>query len=404
MTAEIASQMSVGDFDWGTPVERREGWRVRGDVRRGTATWEMYQRYWYRLPAGPDMEPAIRVWMRGLDDPRRFVPSHMMLALMFSDWPEATVSGGVPAVFVPVDPATGRPDLSRRADVRDRWFDRQNVPVGFVFYGWLIAASLSCPWRGPAGRAGGATGPRTRIARAWALNGLALASLLLSIAVAAAWVRSRRVSEGWYMAAQPYGTITDPHGSSFPTVTQWTIQSSAGRIQVKRGMYPRRGPPPSSRQKLPSYGRISAARAQFNAWETAPAGVDPVGERHWGMPGVEFSRRPVQFGMLPAQYLQFGNMNVRSGSNSAGAMSQTLFAPPRPFPVSGGWLLVVSLWVPMLAFAVPPGVWVYGHLRRRRRRRRTKLNLCEACGYDLRASPERCPECGMSVPGSRGAI
>ena len=51
----------------------------------------------------------------------------------------------------------------------------------------------------------------------------------------------------------------------------------------------------------------------------------------------------------------------------------------------------VGLWVPALLCLVGSCVSFF---HGRRRRRRTKLGLCLKCGYDLRASKERCPECG----------
>jgi hypothetical protein len=64
---------------------------------------------------------------------------------------------------------------------------------------------------------------------------------------------------------------------------------------------------------------------------------------------------------------------------------------PAPCQLEGGDIAAPAWFIVLLTAVLPVTrivIW---------KRRRHRAGLCPACGYDLRATPERCPECG-TVP------
>src|SRR6202030_2922667 len=55
-------------------------------------------------------------------------------------------------------------------------------------------------------------------------------------------------------------------------------------------------------------------------------------------------------------------------------------------------VILIPFWLLATLTCVLPALWVRGLWRHWQRTR--NQNLCPVCSYDLRASPERCPECG----------
>lgn len=77
--------------------------------------------------------------------------------------------------------------------------------------------------------------------------------------------------------------------------------------------------------------------------------------------------------------------------HDSGSMGQTALT---------SWGIIVPCWAALLLFAICPALWLNN---RRRRRAQQRGITCLACGYDLRATPDRCPECGTPVPAKHGA-
>jgi hypothetical protein len=82
-------------------------------------------------------------------------------------------------------------------------------------------------------------------------------------------------------------------------------------------------------------------------------------------------------------------------SNTAGFISfGYLWQTDAMLGEHAGWALFFPHWSIVVVGSILPAVWLLNCFRKRNRR---GAGFCAECGYDLRATPDRCPECGRAV-------
>jgi hypothetical protein len=176
------------------------------------------------------------------------------------------------------------------------------------------------------------------------LNLLSLLSLLLCVAVAGLWVRSYAVVDEVRVGYWNYR----PH----PRYPQVAVASSASVRRWRGGSFVRVNPT----------NCVGAVRGPRRSGPAKDGG-------HWLHARHDASA--VGSAASPQRRLGFHY------GRKSGVLEVT-------FPDYAA--LCAAACLPVLTFA-----------RSVRRRRGVRAGLCSSCGYDLRATPDRCPECGAAA-------
>jgi hypothetical protein len=187
----------------------------------------------------------------------------------------------------------------------------------------------------------------------WAMRIVAVGGVLLAMAVCtAAWMH-RTEGQQWNVAT---------------TVICLEITFSPQTVEV--GGWLRREWDPSE-ELIPNVGRYGLRLDSLDSADTRPSFETTAGS-------ADFSK-----------YFQHLKVGIYRGATvlTIHHFLDGIRVPSFTDVLCPTWAVIAVLLLPMGLWAII--IW--------RQRKKAAAGHCAGCGYDLRASPERCPECGRAV-------
>ena len=204
------------------------------------------------------------------------------------------------------------------------------------------------------------------------INGLAIASALLCIAVVWLWIRSGSVAftlkrVAAYSSAGERLAITWQPAQPVTDMIVYSAQSFPGRLRLGRDVY--HLVPPNQIRSSPEDGDGLIVNIRPMSPRELHAHIDTVVEHGQGWAAGQWAS--FEYGIRRNRYAQ----------------------PPVGYEVERR--LVTPFWPIAGLLALFPSIIVANRFRKHARRDR---NFCSSCGYDIRATRDRCPECGTPGP------
>src|SRR5579862_5934926 len=210
----------------------------------------------------------------------------------------------------------------------------------------------------------------------WMFNAAVAISLVLCVATVVLWVRSY-----WRVDGVIYQPIIGDDARHLCQVS-WGRGILTARIEAAE---------PSARSRLFWWSSVPSGNGAF--------GTDPDEVFH--LLGVSVVRRMESVSLRSAA----ARPALWVSAASRPATAPAVYAASRPTKLLWVHEVYVSVpcWLAAAISACLPATWLHSRRRRLIVQGRLERGECAHCGYDLRASPDRCPECGTMAEGKAEA-